>query len=538
VGLYREHAAHAEAVRQQRLAERNAALASEQAQRADREAREARLNARIADAVNRLMTTTMQKADRAKEQGRADITVREVMDAAARELESGAAQEPRVELLLAKTIGETYRELSLFEPAERMLRIYAERSRQVFGASSLEYAGALNDLGSLLKMRGQLDAAARVYEQAGSIFAAIGEPAAGALAAMQINTGALAAAQNRPDDAERDLRRSVAYYESHPDAPRDEYFTALHNLAGVAFQRGDYPRAVALLKRVIELERAAFGSDDPRTLESLHGLTAALFSLGDPGAEASVREELAAARRLHGEEHEQVENLLHSLGTVLLRKGDLAGAEAAFRRSLEVCRKIYGAESRQAAARAAALAAALARESKFDQAESLFREAVPVLVGGDAGGWDTDTLFTVYQYGTLLERRGGMAEAEPLLRRAVEAAASLKDGSRHEWVRQALTSTLGGVVCLHAADPSLTADARLAKLNEAGSLALPAAERLLALKDKIGPSSRASVIAAALDRAVRISEALQDSEPTPAHAAALAQWRARRNAGAQESAGG
>jgi tetratricopeptide (TPR) repeat protein len=531
-----ESLARAEADRQTGLARDNATAAAEQARRADEQATLARHNARVADSVNSLLTDTIQKANRSRQQGRADMTVREVMDMAAADLVAGRrTHEPEVELGLAETIGLVYHDLSLYEPAERVLRIAVERAQEVHGPASTEYASALGQLGAVLMLRGQQTAAGQCFEQARAVYIGAGDEGAAGLAALRADIAELAADQGDLDRAESEVKLAIAYFEGSGKTSVEPYAGALHNLANIRYLRGDAAGALPLLQHAAEIERALYGDEDVRTYKTRHGLIIVQSALGDPGAEQALRDELIVARKLFGDEGDETWGVLHSLGVLLARKGDLEGAEKVCRESWEIATRIYGPDNRETAGEASALATTLIDLSRYDEAEPLLAGAVPVLSrppgdNGSAGAANSDAMFATYQYGLVLQRRGALARAEPVLRPAVEASRAIKEGDRYEWGHWALASLLGGVLTGQAADESLGRDERLARLRQAEELVPTAAERLLTLAPRIGPRTRTRMIPPALDRAVTLYTALNQLDPTPEHTAALADWQSRRAA--------
>ncbi len=129
VGMWRAGVLRDEAILAKQRAEdaereqaRLRAEAQNEAERAVKSAEEAKRQGEIAKAINRLINDTLAKADRAQQGGRDDVTVREVMDEMASELDTGGrATSPEVEAGLRTTIGMTYRALGVFDNAEKQL---------------------------------------------------------------------------------------------------------------------------------------------------------------------------------------------------------------------------------------------------------------------------------------------------------------------------------------------------------------------------------------------------------------------------------
>ncbi len=530
VGMLKAWASEREAARQAVLARQSAEAASAQAARADREAEDARRSARAAESVNELMTGMIARADRGREDGRADITVREVLDAGSKELESrGNAYEPLVAMRLAKAIGETYRELALLEPAERMLRLNAEKQREVFGPGSAEYAGALNDVGGIVKARGDLDGAAALYASARAIAGPLGDAGAGTMALIANNAGALASARGDPAGAETEFRGAIAYYEGRGDTRRREYVQALNNLASVYFERGRLAEAEQYLARSTEIRRGLPGGNDPDGLLALHNLGSLRFAQHDvEGAERTVREEVDVARGLYGDSHLDVAHALDSLAIITGARGDPAGAAGAQRESVAIYRALLDPGHPSIGRSLKALGTFLRECGESREAEAVLTEACAILAV-KPGIANPDSVYAHYELAGLMQKRGAHAEAERIARTTLDAAAaSLVDGTPYEWWRHALSSLLGSIIADQAADPATPVAARDERFIEAERLIVSGAERLAGTRGRLGPRTRRGLVGAALDRGVRLYDAWNRIDPTSEHAAKLADWRARQ----------
>jgi len=529
VGMLKARAAQREAGRQADLARQNADEALAQAARADREAQDARQSARAADSVNDLMTTMIERADRGRQGGRADITVREILDAASADLQTGAdAYEPRVAAKLARTVGETYRELSLLEPAERALRLFADRQKALHGAQSAEYAAALNDVGAVLKSRGDLDGAADLYARAIAITEPLGDDGAAARAYTGINSAALASARGNHAAAETELLAVVAYYESKGLTDTRAYHEAVNNLSAVYYEQGRLDDAARHLTRSIELRRARAGGLNRDDLRDLHNLGTLRYAKRDlDGAEQTIREELTLARALYGNAHLDVADALSSMAIVLASRADHAGAERAQREAITIQSALLAPDHPALGTALKSLGSLLRDQGKFDDAETALTEACRILAVTPGPG-HFDTIFAHYELALLMQRRGASAQAEPIVRSTLDAATSaFADGAPYEWSRHALASLLGSIIADQAADPASPAATRDERFRHAESLIIPAIERLQAPGGRLGPKSRRTVVGAAFDRAARLYEAWNRLDPTAENTAKLTDWRAK-----------
>jgi eukaryotic-like serine/threonine-protein kinase len=505
----------------------NAADAQAQAGRADREAREARLNAGVAASVNTLLTSMIARADRGKEGGRADLTVREVMDAAAKELETNTgAYEPGVVSATALNIGGTYRELNLFPQAERMMRLHAEQELGLHGERSVEHAEALGELAQVLKVSGKLDEAGGLYDRARAAAAGLGAEGEETLARIDVNRTALLDEKGDVDGAEAAARGAIASFERRGKTNTEPYVKGLNNLAAVLYHKGDLDGAEKYFQQSVEVQKGAGVESGRELVTTLHNLAALRFSKRDyAGAERTARDELAMARQLYGEEHLDTAAALESLGVILGTRDDWAGAEKANRQSLAIRGRLLTPDHPLIAGGLRRLGTVLMREEKFAEAEEVLRRACEITDKSVDRG-ETDSVITHYQLGVLMQRGGKLAEAEAMLRPTVSAAegsALLKEGAKYEWARHAVSSLLGALIVDQLADAA--AGARVEKLREAGALEEPAAERLIVVGPKMGPKMRAEVVPAALERAARLREVWEGVEPGAGHADKAREWR-------------
>lgn len=226
---------------------------------------------------------------------------------------------------------------------------------------------------------------------------------------------------------------------------------------------GRYPEALPLFQRSLELRQASFGSEDPRTFESLFALGTHLWRRGDleealeirrelvlmtapraeedPGVHAEslsnlantladlgrfeeavpyYQEAVATGRTLPAEEAEDLARFLNNYGTVLMDLERDAEAEALFREVLAIRETTIGRGSVNYTGTLANLAASMdARPETLEESVALFEQ---VLVYADSL-WGPDHPRTGDQlssYFRPLLNLGRLDEAEAAARRALE----------------------------------------------------------------------------------------------------------------------
>jgi serine/threonine protein kinase/Flp pilus assembly protein TadD len=388
----------------------------------------------MAAAVNDFLEEMLASVDPARAQG-PDVRVRDVLEWAAARVEAGDVRaEAEVRAALRLTIGWTYRALGLLNEAEPHLReavairrsiprtdesaqlalaealdSHAEALRdlnriaeaeplsregleirqRVLARDHLDVANSMNNLGLILKDRGDYDGAEAMYRTA------------------------------------LDMKRRVL-------APGDpELGSTLMNLGLLRFYaHSDFAGAEALITEALDIEQRALGPDHPYIAHCLAALGSIRSAQGDlDGAAALLREALDMRRRVYDGDHVDIGVNLNDLGLALKRKGNLDEAEPFYRESLAMRRRLFGDEHASVAASLQNLGMLLRDRGDYDGAEEMLVEALRVrrAVQGDR---HVDVALALIGIGTLHLARGKYEEAEPLFREALEIRLSVL-GPRH-----------------------------------------------------------------------------------------------------------
>ncbi len=356
---------------------------------AAREATAARKQASIARSVNELMTGMIDKANRGKQKGDPNITVRAVMDAAAADLNAGkTTPEPAVEAALREAIGATYTALGLYSAAEPLLRQALAQRIAMLGPESQEVAISQSNLANLLRAKGDFEG------------------------------------------AEALLRQTLATSRKLHGNEHEDVVRALNSLAALLWAKGDYAGAEALFREALELGRKVLREDHADIVYSVGNLGAVLLAKGDyDGAEQLSREALAMRRKIYGEESPEVAAMLNNLAMLFIRKGDYTAAEAPAREALAMRRKLLGDDHPEVAQAINNLGGLLLKKGDYDAAEPLFRQAL-ALRRGALGDEHPDVLMTMNNLAETLRLKGNYSSAELLLRESLTISQTVS-GDHH-----------------------------------------------------------------------------------------------------------
>ncbi len=263
-------------------------------------------------------------------------------------------------------------------------------------------------------------------------------------------------ADDRPDEATRQLRQALAIREGTLGPSSAEARASRHALAAALEANGqldaaigeyaalvaecesrtgrDHPALLPLLSNLGAAQRAANQLEQARGpfercvkiagqggRNKTPALAAALDNLGSllyaghdyAGAEARYREAFELTQTLFGPGHAATAAALHNLGTALDALEQFQQAQRCFRRAVEIRTAALGREHAETATSLHNLAGVLDVIGQRDEAETLYREAIEIwraVVGSDHPA----TATSINNLADLLREQGRLNEAEPL----------------------------------------------------------------------------------------------------------------------------
>ena len=342
-----------------------------------------------AEAVSELLIGMFDSADPAQARGK-EVTVREVMDRAAAELEDKLSGQPALLAEMDHIIGGVYAQLGEYEPADSLLRRSLELRRQLHGQRHPDVSESLHSLAVLAWIEG------------------------------------------RHDDAEAMLRDVLAR-RLQAQGPDDlEVARARNDLAAVLRRTGRLEECETLYRQAIAVRRAQLGDDHPDVASSRNNLAVLLDDLGQSeAAEALYREVIASRRRSFGPIHPKVANTMGSLAESLRARERFDESEALSREVLAMRLALYDDTHPLVALSMNALGGALRGQERYDEAEELYRKALAIR--REAFGDEHQlTASSLNNLGNLYRDKGEPARAEPLYREAI-AIYRTKMGNDHPW---------------------------------------------------------------------------------------------------------
>ncbi len=291
-------------------------------------AREGEEAANIAAAKALAVSKFMQDIFAAVESGRHDVTLREALDGATRRIDAGVLSgQPEVEVGVRNAIGNAYRALALYGDAERHMRGALVRARADLGPKDTHRVEVPNDLGLLLKDRGDFDGAEPLFREALENARTIHGDAHPRTTKAMANYGALLVDLERLDEADAMLARALDRLRRDSSDPTLDLAACLNSLGRLRHRRADLAGAEPLLRESLALARTLFPGDHPG-VASVTGNLARLVRDGGGLTEAEqlFRAAFEMRRRLHGDEHPLTQSTREELAALLISTG--RGSEA------------------------------------------------------------------------------------------------------------------------------------------------------------------------------------------------------------------
>ncbi|UCE58733.1 MAG: serine/threonine protein kinase [Phycisphaerales bacterium] len=367
-----------------------------------------------------------------------EVTVREILDEAARKIDTGMLKEqPRVRATINATIGRAYDALDLFDQALPHLRSALQTNRRLFGEQHPSVAEVMNDIGTLLRGTGDFEEAEKLIvgalEMRRRLFGEQHEDVAESLhsyAYLLSATGDYLKAEAVVSEALEMRRRLLG--DQHPLV-----VSSMGKLAENRYVLGNYDEAEGLYRKVLILVQSIHDENHPQVAETMNSLAQVLRAKGNyDEAEDLSLQALEKRRKVFGELHSTVGISYHNLGALLKEKGDYEGAEQAYRRALNIYTQVLGENHTYVATTLNGLARLVYSKGDKDEAEAMVRRALGIYreVVGDE---HMHVAVTMNNLALLLTEKGDLTGAESMYRQVLNIYKKTL-GEQHSHVATAL----------------------------------------------------------------------------------------------------
>lgn len=385
-------------------------------------------------AINQFFNDMLASADPNK-RGR-DVRVADVLDRAAKGLETRLANQPEIEASLQNTIGTVYVGLGLFADAERFFRAALAKRIDHLGndapdtlATKIGLASALNELNKWTEAEDLIRQT--LYTRRGQL----GPEHERTLDAMNA-LAAVLQKQGKVKEAEALWRETLETRRRVLPADHPELLVTMNNLAQLLKQLGKPAEAEPLLREALKTQAAIIGEEHPSTLATMGNLAAALKAQKKyDEAEQLGRSVIAIRRRTLGD-HPSLFTAVNNLARLLRDQGKLEEAEPFAREAIEGWRKTLGEDNRLTLIGLNNLASLTLELDRLAEAEVLYVELLQIAAKAlPEGHWMVSVFHR--NYAKCLASLGRFEEAEPLLLASVENLTAVL-GPTHQNTRKTL----------------------------------------------------------------------------------------------------
>lgn len=378
----------------------------------DRAAREAR-------AVSDFLVIDMLGAASPERNHGRQVTVREMLDRAARRVGTSLGQQPETEAAIRAAIGRAYHSLGLYKEAHEQLTAALQLQRRLFGAENLstlktevnlaatlygqgkyaegqklnektlerlrrnfgpDHPEALETLGNLaanLHAQGKYGQAQKLFEEVldkkSRVLGLEKDSTLATMANLAVNLDA----QGKASEAEKlhrkawDIKRRILG-EQHPTT-----LVTINNLAVNLDKQRRHVEAEKLYQQLLIAERHVFGPEHPDTLATVNNLAVNLAAQGKRGAAVALMQELAEAfQRLLGPEHPSTITTRNNLAMDLLAQGKNAEVEKSLTETAEIASRTLGPEHPTTLQIQENLVQCLVNQRKFREAEAILTKVL------------------------------------------------------------------------------------------------------------------------------------------------------------------
>jgi serine/threonine protein kinase len=384
-------------------------------QERDRANQERDRAARITD----FMAGMFKVADPSEARGNS-VTAREILDKAAKDMQTGLAKDPEVRSQMMQVMARTYTNLGLFARAHDLAQRALDARQRLLGPDDPRTLESMSMLGWILDHEGHSGDGEKLDRQALEGERRVLGPEAPLTLETMDNLGLALENQGRYEEQER-VERAVLEAATRKLGPENEQtLRMMKHLADALFYEARYPEADQELRRMLDIQRRVLGMDHPGTLTGMTDLALVVWDEGHLAeAEQLFREALASEERVLGRDHPYTNNTLDNLGSLLATEGHLAEAEKFSREALANRLRTLGPEHPDTMVSKINLADELLKEGDVQGAEKLQREALTTQLRV-LGPENPDTLVSQTSLAKSLIREGHYAEAENLARKTLE----------------------------------------------------------------------------------------------------------------------
>ena len=399
------------------------------------QAKAALQQARRVEAVKTFMSGVFRLSDPSEAAGQT-LKAREILDLAARRVDTELADAPEIQADMLTLMGRIYTQVGLYQNAAPLLERGLELRRRLRTAGPAEIGDSLDALGVLQTREGHFTEAERTL--AAALDAVGRRPASdsGARATVLNHLGAVQLDRSDHRAAVATIQEALAIRKTLLGNRHPAVAESLDLLAQVRRALGDLDGATALDRQALDIRRAQFGPDHPDVISSLGSLALDAFDKAQyRDAAALYAQALDAAGRTLGPDHPDTLQLRTNLAAVMAQQGQVADSERMLRETIAAMRRRLGESHPTLVGILNNLAMAERRLGRLDEAERIYRETLS-MAERELGPAHVEVAKNLNDLAMLVKEQGHLDEAEALVQRSIPILTGAL-GEAHSYVGRA-----------------------------------------------------------------------------------------------------
>jgi serine/threonine protein kinase len=372
------------------------------------------------DRANRItdFMTRMFKVSQPSEARGNTITVREILDKASTDIDSGLAKDPELQSNMMDVMGNVYTSLGLYQRGDSLLSRAVDTRRRVLGARNPDTLRSMGSLAWALQREGRYPESEKLGREALDLQRrVVGPPHPDTLRSASDLSWTLYQL-GKYAESEKLLWETLALQKRVLGPEHVDTLQSMSDLGWTLGEEGRYAEAEKMEQETLDIRRRVFGPEHPDTQTSMNNL-AGIFEWEGRYADADkmFRELIDLDRRVRGPEHPDTLLTMNNLANVLGYEGRYAEAAKLQQETLETQRRVLGPEQRDTLITQIGLANSLGGLGKYDEAEKLLLQTRDIqrrVLGPES----PRTADTTYNLACLASRRGRPDEAFAYLHEA------------------------------------------------------------------------------------------------------------------------
>ncbi len=413
----------------------------------------------VAESAFSTLQAVLDGAIPSKQHGVENMTVREVLDTMAKDLESDVARQVgaetvarntsrEVEMRVREVVASTYGSLGLWEESAGHWRQVLKLGEMI-GLGSATQAEYLDALGETLHESAEFEQAEEVRLQALRLWHTLSTASIGEVLEAEIAVLLTQISRGSDPVGNREKAAKLVARIRGLSTQREHLAEALRGLGDSHQELAEYEQGELALREALDIFLSLSGDYEPRVLSVGTSLANVLQrQKGDkmPEAESLRRQVLQRTRRYFGDRHPEVAVSTSNLGSILFHLGRYEEAEPLFRESMSLQLEFGRVEHPDAAIAMTNLALTVEKIGKLEEALQLHARSIAIferVLGAD----HVNTAQAKNNLALAFLKSGRFREAEETSRSALGIAREAL-GDKHPFVARISEKIVRSLVLL------------------------------------------------------------------------------------------